>query len=128
MSSPIQMTEGGSFCCSSVSNFSIVGEDFGSVGVNVKARFDFSFNCFISCEYSCNSKLKLRVIKDEVSECRDVEALQTNLMAVAEQLMKHQQLLDATLRQLLDIELEKIDSGVVKIVEDSISSADGKSG
>ena len=73
-------------------------------------------------------QLKLRVIKDEVSECRDVEALQTNLMAVAEQLMKHQQLLDATLRQLLDAELEKIDGGVVKIVEDSISSADGKSG
>ena len=70
-------------------------------------------------------QLKLRVIKDEVSECRDVEALQKNLLAVAEQLMKHQQLLDATLRQLLDVELEKLDSKAVKIVEDSISSADG---
>ena len=79
-------------------------------------------------QLSVEKQLKLRVIKDEVTECRDVEALQTNLMAVAEQLMKHQQLLDATLRQLLNIELEKIDSGVVKIVEDSISSADGKSG
>ena len=79
-------------------------------------------------QLSIEKQLKLRVIKDEVSECRDVEALQTNLMAVAEQLMKHQQLLDATLRQLLDIELEKIDGGAVKIVEDSISSADGKSG
>ncbi len=77
---------------------------------------------------SVEKQLKLRVIKDEVTECRDVEALQTNLLAVAEQLMKHQQLLDATLRQLLDIELEKIDGGAVKIVEDSISSADGKSG
>ena len=65
------------------------------------------------------------MIKDEVSECRDVEALQTNLLAVAEQLMKHQQLLDATLRQLLDNELEKIDGKAVKIVEDSTSSADG---
>ena len=74
-------------------------------------------------------QLKLRVIKDEVSECRDVEALQKNLMAVAEQLMKHQQLLDATLRQLLDIELNKLDNDeVAKIVRDSISSADGKSG
>ena len=79
-------------------------------------------------QLSVEKQLKLRVIKDEVTECRDVEALQTNLLAVAEQLMKHQQLLDATLRQLLDIELEKIDGGVVKIVEDSISSADGKSG
>ena len=70
-------------------------------------------------------QLKLRVIRDEVSECRDVEALQKNLLAVAEQLMKHQQLLDATLRQLLDVELEKLDSKAVKIVEDSISSADG---
>ena len=76
-------------------------------------------------QLSIEKQLKLRVIKDEVSECRDVEALQTNLMAVAEQLMKHQQLLDATLRQLLDTELAKLDSTAVKIVEDSISSADG---
>lgn len=70
-------------------------------------------------------QLKLRVIKDEVKQCRDIEALQTNLMSVAEQLMKHQQLLDATLRQLLDIELQKLDGTAVKIVEDSMSSADG---
>lgn len=70
-------------------------------------------------------QLKLRVITDEVKECRDVEALQTNLLAVAEQLMKHQQLLDVTLRQLLDVELQKLDGQAVKIVEDSISSADG---
>ena len=76
-------------------------------------------------QLSIEKQLKLRVIKDEVSECRDVEALQTNLMAVAEQLMKHQQLLDATLRQLLDTELAKLDSTAVKIVEDSMSSADG---
>lgn len=73
-------------------------------------------------------QLKLRVIRDEVSECRDVEALQKNLMAVAEQLMKHQQLLDATLRQLLDHELGKLDGPAAKIVEDVISSADGNSG
>jgi len=79
-------------------------------------------------QLSMEKQLKLRVIKDEVAECRDVEALQTNLMAVAEQLMKHQQLLDATLRQLLDIELEKMDSRAVKIVKDVISSADGNSG
>ncbi len=76
-------------------------------------------------QLSVEKQLKLRVIKDEVTECRDVEALQTNLLAVAEQLMKHQQLLDATLRQLLDIELEKLDGTAVKIVEDSMSSADG---
>ena len=76
-------------------------------------------------QLSVEKQLKLRVIKDEVSECRDVEALQTNLLAVAEQLMKHQQLLDATLRQLLDNELAKLDGTAVKIVEDSTSSADG---
>ena len=76
-------------------------------------------------QLSMEKQLKLRVITDEVSECRDVEALQKNLLAVAEQLMKHQQLLDATLRQLLDAELEKIDGKAVKIAEDSISSADG---
>tara|TARA_B100001758_G_scaffold104691_1_gene89602 strand:- start:265 stop:525 length:261 start_codon:yes stop_codon:yes gene_type:complete len=79
-------------------------------------------------QLTMEKQLKLRVIKDEVKECRDVEALQTNLMAVAEQLMKHQQLLDATLRQLLDIELGKLDPQLVKIVEDLSSSADGKSG
>ena len=79
-------------------------------------------------QLSMEKQLKLRVIKDEVAECRDVEALQTNLMAVAEQLMKHQQLLDATLRQLLDAELEKIDGRAVKIVKDVIPSADGNSG
>ena len=76
-------------------------------------------------QLSVEKQLKLRVITDEVKECRDVEALQTNLLAVAEQLMKHQQLLDATLRQLLDTELAKLDSTAVKIVEDSMSSADG---
>ena len=79
-------------------------------------------------ELSMEKKLKLRVITDEVKECRDVEALQTNLLAVAEQLMKHQQLLDATLRQLLDTELAKLDGTAVKIVGDVISSTDGSSG
>ena len=79
-------------------------------------------------QLTMEKQLKLRVIKDEVKQCRDVEALQTNLMAVAEQLMKHQQLLDATLRQLFDIELGKLDPQLVKIVEDLCSSADGKSG
>ena len=76
-------------------------------------------------QLSVEKQLKLRVITDEVKECQDVEALQTNLLAVAEQLMKHQQLLDATLRQLLDIELAKLGGTAVKIVEDSTSSADG---
>ena len=80
-------------------------------------------------QLSMEKQLKLRVIKDEVGQCRDVEALQKNLMAVAEQLMKHQQLLDATLKQLLDIELGKLDNPeAAKIVRDAISSADGESG
>ena len=80
-------------------------------------------------QLTMEKQLKLRVIKDEVGQCRDVEALQQNLMAVAEQLMKHQQLLDATLRQLLDIELGKLDNTeAAKIVRDAISSADGESG
>ena len=51
-------------------------------------------------QLSVEKQLKLRVIKDEVTECRDGKICK-KLMAVAEQLMKHQQLLDATLRQLL---------------------------
>ena len=52
-------------------------------------------------------QLKKRVIFDDIEGCKDVETLQNSLKQVSEQLMKYQQLLDATLRQMLDAELDK---------------------
>ena len=52
-------------------------------------------------------QLKKRVIFDDIEGCKDVDTLQNSLKQVTEQLMKYQQLLDATLRQMLDAELDK---------------------
>ena len=54
-------------------------------------------------------ELKKRVIFDDINSCDNVETLQNSLRQVTDQLMKYQQLLDATLRQLLDIELTKLE-------------------
>jgi hypothetical protein len=58
---------------------------------------------------SIEKELKLRVIKDDIEGCTEITTLQNSLKQVTEQLMKYQQLLDATLRQLLDIELTKLE-------------------
>ena len=58
-------------------------------------------------ELSMEKQLKKRVIFDDIEGCKDVETLQNSLKQVSEQLMKYQQLLDATLRQMLDAELDK---------------------
>lgn len=54
-------------------------------------------------------ELKKRVIFDDIDACDNVETLQNSLRQVTDQLMKYQQLLDATLRQLLDMELTKLE-------------------
>ena len=57
---------------------------------------------------SMEKQLKKRVIFDDIEKCSDVETLQNSLKLVSEQLMKYQQLLDSTLRQLLEADLEKL--------------------
>ena len=59
-------------------------------------------------ELSLEKQLKRKVINDDIESCSDVETLQNSLKAVTEQLMKYQQLLDVTLRQVLDAELGKL--------------------
>ena len=59
-------------------------------------------------ELSLEKQLKRKVINDYIESCSDVETLQNSLKAVTEQLMKYQQLLDVTLRQVLDAELGKL--------------------
>jgi len=58
---------------------------------------------------SMEKELKLRVIKDDIEGCTEITTLQNSLKIVTEQLMKYQQLLDATLKQLLDVELRKLE-------------------
>ena len=60
-------------------------------------------------QLSMEKELKKRVIFDDIDACDNVETLQNSLRQVTDQLMKYQQLLDATLRQLLDIELTKLE-------------------
>lgn len=58
-------------------------------------------------ELSMEKSLKLRVINDDIDRCEDKDTLKNSLKAVSAQLMKYQQLLDITLRNVLDAELEK---------------------
>lgn len=58
---------------------------------------------------SMEKELKLRVIKDDIEGCTEITTLQNSLKQVTEQLMKYQQLLDATLRELLEIEITKLE-------------------
>jgi len=59
-------------------------------------------------ELSMEKNLKKRVIFDDIDNCNDPEVLRESLKQVTEQLMKYQQLLDATLKQLLSIETTKL--------------------
>ena len=59
-------------------------------------------------ELSMEKMLKKRVIFDDIDNCNDPAVLRESLKSVTEQLMKYQQLLDATLRKVLDIETRKL--------------------
>jgi hypothetical protein len=49
--------------------------------------------------------LKLRVITDEVNECRDVDVLQSSLKETTRLLMTYQHLLATVLKEKLEAEL-----------------------
>ena len=53
-------------------------------------------------------QLKIRLVYDEIDKCKNVEALQENLKACAEQLMKYQHLLTVTLGKQLEAEMQKL--------------------
>ena len=53
-------------------------------------------------------ELRLRVIKDEIDECTDQEALKQNLKNCTELIMKYQHLLAAMLREKLSESLKDI--------------------
>ena len=65
-------------------------------------------------------QLKMRLLCDEVDNCKDVAQLQENLKACAESLMHHQHLLSILCRQQLVQELEKWDTEASKIVKEAL--------
>ena len=65
-------------------------------------------------------QLKMRLLCDEVDNCKDVHQLQENLKACAESLMHHQHLLSILCQQQLMQELEKWDTEASKIVKEAL--------
>lgn len=58
-------------------------------------------------EVPLEMQLKLRVVTDEVRECRDVEALQEHVIKTTELLAKYQHLLNSTLKNIIDKEINE---------------------
>jgi hypothetical protein len=59
-------------------------------------------------EVPLEKQLKMRLVYDDIDKCTDVKALQENLKACADQLMKYQHLLSITLQKQLEQELTKL--------------------
>ena len=53
-------------------------------------------------ELSLEKKLRLQVIKKEVDECQDIDALRENIVALTEVFMKYQQLLNVVLAKQIE--------------------------
>ena len=71
-------------------------------------------------EVPLEKQLKMRIVYDEIDQCTDVKALQENLKATAEQLMKYQHLLSEVLKQQIMSELDKWDAEASKIVKETM--------
>ena len=65
-------------------------------------------------QLSLESQLKLRVIRDEVDECRDMKELQEQLKAATELMMKYQTILNRILREKITENLAMITDKIEK--------------
>jgi len=65
-------------------------------------------------QLSLESELKLRVIRDEVDECRDIKELQEQLKAATELMMKYQTILNRILREKITENLAMITDKIEK--------------
>ena len=77
-------------------------------------------------ELALEKKLRLQVIKKEVKECRDVEALQEQLIHMTEVFMKYQQLLNVVLANQIESNLATIANTIEKELNNV--QKDGNSG
>ena len=59
-------------------------------------------------ELSIESELKLRVITDEVTECRDLASLKENILGLVKLNLHYQQMLNVILREQIESQLKKL--------------------
>ena len=69
-------------------------------------------------ELPLEKQLRMRVVAQEIDQCKDVEALQENLKQCAESLLKYQHLLGVAIKKQLLAELEEFDTEIFKIVKE----------
>ena len=65
-------------------------------------------------QLSLESELKLRVIRDEVDQCKDVTILQEQLKSATELMMKYQTILNRVLREKISENLSMITDKIEK--------------
>ena len=59
-------------------------------------------------ELSLEKQLRLQVIKKEVDECQDIDAIKEQVINLTEIFMKYQQLLNAVLAQQIEDNMKKL--------------------
>ena len=65
-------------------------------------------------QLSLESELKLRVIRDEIDECKDIAVLQEQLKAATELMMKYQTILNRLLQEKITENLAMITDKIEK--------------
>lgn len=65
-------------------------------------------------QLSLEAELKLRVIRDEVDQCRDISELQEQLKAATELMMKYQTILNRLLQEKITENLSMITDKIEK--------------
>ena len=59
-------------------------------------------------ELSLETQLKLRVLTDEIDQCKDIEALKTNLKEVTTLLMRYQKIINGMLKRQIEQEVSHL--------------------
>ena len=70
-------------------------------------------------ELPIEKALRMRVIRDEIEKCEDIQEMRKQLGTCAESLMRYQHLLAVVLEDSLKKELGRLLPEAVKIIEDS---------
>ena len=76
---------------------------------------------------SLEKELKLRVIKSEVENCTDIEALKEQLILCAKSLMTYQHMVGEMVKREITRDLETVAPEISKIVKDMIGTSDDSS-
>ena len=74
-------------------------------------------------ELPLEKQLRMRIIKEEIDSCTDVEALRENLKQCAESLQTYQHLLNVVLTKQIESELTQWEDKIVKEVNKMMKDA-----